>query len=407
MDENYEIQNEESTKGIDVNQWNFPLENGKNFKVNIWDFGGQEIYHSTHQFFLKKRSLYALVADTRKEDTDFFYWCNIVELLSDKSPLLIIKNEKKDRRRDINERQLRSQFENLKDTFSTKFATNRGLFDIIKNIKNYTNLLFHIGNPLPKKWVNVKNDLESKTKLNYISDKEYFDICERHGFISVDDKLQLSGYLHDLGVCLHFQQDPLLKKTVILNPEWGTEAVYRILDNDSVIENQGRFKRTDLRKIWDEDKYVNMHDELLQLMINFQLCYEIPFQKDSFITPQLLHETQPLYEWHDENNIILRYVFQFMHKGIITRFIVMMHPFISYDVEETIEGNLFPIENTWKVWKSGVVLNKSDKIEELEKTSEQIDNSTAEIIEHYDKREIKIRIAGKQKTLFLESLLTR
>ena len=80
------------------------MENGQPFRVNIWDFGGQEIYHATHQFFLTKRSLYVLVADTRKEDTDFYYWLNAVELLSDNSPLLIVKNEKQDRHREINER---------------------------------------------------------------------------------------------------------------------------------------------------------------------------------------------------------------------------------------------------------------------------------------------------------------
>jgi Miro-like protein. len=63
--------------------------------MNIWDFGGQEIYHATHQFFLTKRSLYILVADTRKEDTDFYYWLNVVELLSDNSPLLIVKMRNK------------------------------------------------------------------------------------------------------------------------------------------------------------------------------------------------------------------------------------------------------------------------------------------------------------------------
>ena len=36
--------------------------------MNIWDFGGQEIYYATHQFFLTKRSLYVLVIDNRKED---------------------------------------------------------------------------------------------------------------------------------------------------------------------------------------------------------------------------------------------------------------------------------------------------------------------------------------------------
>ena len=107
MDPDYELKERNpSTEGIDVFRWQFDLENGQPFFMNIWDFGGQEIYHATHQFFLTKRSLYVLVADARKENTDFNYWLDIVSLLSDNSPLLIIKNEKHDRMPDINESQL-------------------------------------------------------------------------------------------------------------------------------------------------------------------------------------------------------------------------------------------------------------------------------------------------------------
>jgi GTPase SAR1 family protein len=63
---------EKSTEGIEIVCWKFPFREGKDFVVNIWDFGGQEIYHATHQFFLTGRSLYILVADARREDTDFF-----------------------------------------------------------------------------------------------------------------------------------------------------------------------------------------------------------------------------------------------------------------------------------------------------------------------------------------------
>jgi internalin A len=111
---------EKSTEGIDIIEWHFSaesMEGRRDFRVNIWDFGGQEIYHATHQFFLTKRSLYALVADTRKEDTDFYYWLNVVELLSAASPLLIIKNEKQDRHREINESALRGEFGNIKERF--------------------------------------------------------------------------------------------------------------------------------------------------------------------------------------------------------------------------------------------------------------------------------------------------
>ena len=47
----YELQKENTTKGIDVLKIRFPIEHGKQFQINIWDFGGQEIYHATHQFF--------------------------------------------------------------------------------------------------------------------------------------------------------------------------------------------------------------------------------------------------------------------------------------------------------------------------------------------------------------------
>jgi len=218
---NYQLQEDEtSTEGIDVIQWHFPMENGQPFRVNIWDFGGQEIYHATHQFFLTKRSLYALVADTRKEDTDFYYWLNAVELLSDNSPLVIIKNEKQDRHREINERLLRGQFTNLKETLPTNLATNRGLSEILQEIKHYICQLPHIGAPLPKTWVKVREALE-KDSRNHISLEEYLDVCEKNDFTERKDSLQLSGYLHDLGVCLHFQEDSLLKMTVILKPKWA------------------------------------------------------------------------------------------------------------------------------------------------------------------------------------------
>ncbi len=92
---------------------------------------------------------------------------------------------------------------------------------------------------------------------------------------------------------LHFQEDPLFKKTVILKPKWGTDAVYKVLDNEEVIGNLGKFHRSDLANIWCEDEYATMHDELLRLMINFKLCYEIPRSQGKYIAPQLLSANQP------------------------------------------------------------------------------------------------------------------
>jgi internalin A len=357
---------EGSTEGIDVSQKVFSLE-ADFFRVNVWDFGGQEIYHATHQFFLTKRSVYVLVADTRKEDTDFYYWLNVAALLSDNSPLLILQNEKQDRKRDINEPILRSQFSNFKETLSTNLSNNRGLEQAIESIKHYIKKLPHFGTIIPKTWVEVRKTIEHDRR-NYISLEEYLIICEQHGFTQREDKLQLSQYLHDIGVFLHFQDDDLLNKILILDPNWGTDAVYRVLDNEIVKENRGQFTRSDITQIWSDKTYASMQGELLRLMCKFQLCYEISTRPGTYIAPQLLSEKQPEYSWDNTSNLVLRYTYEFMPKGILTRFIVALH--------ELIHEQLY-------VWKSGVILSKDD--------------TKAEVIEYYSKREIKLRISGTHR----------
>jgi len=364
---------EKSTKGIDVIPWSFETKDGQHFDVNIWDFGGQEIYHATHQFFLTRRSLYLLVADERKENTDFEYWLDAVDLLSDGSPLLIIKNERQDRSRQLDEARLRGRFTNLKETLPTNLADNRGLDQILAAVQHHLQQLEHIGTPLPKTWVNVRAALEEHP-ANYVSQDEYLQLCTDNGFERTEDALQLSGYLHDLGVFLHFQHDPVLKNRVILKPKWGTDAVYRVLDNSTVIANLGRFTSADLVTIWHEADYAPMRDELLQLMVNFELCYQIPNQQ-TYIAPQLLSNAQPTYDWDEHNNLILRYRYDFMPKGIISRFIVATH------------DRIVDVDGEQLVWRDGVVL---------------ADGTTrAEVIEDLRGREIRIRIVGGYKTELL------
>ncbi|CAD5955151.1 COR domain-containing protein [Planktothrix agardhii] len=370
---------DESTQGIDVQEWHFTMENGADFRVNIWDFGGQEIYHATHQFFLTKRSLYLLLADSRKEQPHLDYWLNVVELLSDNSPLLIIKNEVSDRPVQINESQLRGRFNNLKDTFATNLAKYRGgegLENIIESIKYQISELPHIGTQFPKTWIKIRTILEQDNR-NYISLDEYFNICDQNGVTqgqSGDGRLTLSQFLHDLGVILHFQDEKtsLLYKTIILNPKWGTDAVYKVLDNNRVKTNLGKFNESDVSEIWQDSQYNNMQGELLELMLKFKLCYRIKNSNDTYIAPQLLDSNPLQYQWNINDNLFLRYEYDFMPKGILTRFIVEMYR----DINEP------------NVWRSGVILKR--------------DNTLAEVIETYDRREIKIRLSGTNKRGLLE-----
>jgi internalin A len=59
-------------------------------------------------------------------------------------------------------------------------------------------------------------------------------------------------YFHDLGILLHFADNPLLRHHVILKPTWATNAVYRIFDNDAIKAKAGRFSRQDCGSIWQD-----------------------------------------------------------------------------------------------------------------------------------------------------------
>jgi GTPase SAR1 family protein len=367
---------EPMTKGIQVKKWNFPYSKDIPFQCNIWDFGGQEIMHSTHRYFLTKRSLYILVADNRKEDTDFYYWMNMLELLSGQSPVLIVLNEKFKYKKFVPENILKS-FKSIKNVFNVNLDDNTGLAALSKAIKKHLCALPHVGkDPIPKKWVRIRQDLESeKEKSNYITHSNYLNICRDNG---IDDKKKadyISDFLHDLGVALHFQKDRILRNILILNTRWATEAVYEILFDNKIIENGGEFDFGDLSRIWHESHYHDKHNELLQLMLNFELCYEIG-KTNKYIIPELLPEKpsadKDFDKYSKEKNILhFEYRYDFMPKGIISRLIVRMNKYI-YKKQQ---------------WKNGVILKHG--------------NSRAEIIENLDKRVLKIRLFGpnRQDTL--------
>lgn len=375
----------ESTKGIDIDPMTFPVpKENRDFNVNIWDFGGQEIYHNTHQFFLTKRSLYVLVADYRTEKHEINYWMQIVEMMGGGSPLLIVQNEKDNRIGDLNLAGLKSQYNEIyKDDFRIdlraiadgeyhKADSEKAFNQLQTEIQSKLLQLPHIGDALPKQWVVIRKEIEKlAAEKPHISEDDFYDLCAEHEITDNQKQRDLSQYFHDLGVFLHFQNEnkpTSLSEIVILQNTWATEAVYKVLDSTLVKDEQfGRFTYKDLKQIWQDSKWRSKAKELLELMMEFKLCYEIADTAE-YIAPQLLPAEQPAYPWDKTSNLQLRYRYGFMPKGIITRFIVKMHKYIA-------EGQTL-------VWKEGVILEYKD--------------AKAEVIETYRDNEIHIRVSGSQ-----------
>ena len=107
-----------------------------------------------------------------------------------------------------------------------------------------------------------------------------------------------------------------------------------------------------------------MRQELLRLMQRFELCYRLQGEGE-YIAPQLLSTLQPKYDWSEPGGITVRYEYDFMPKGVITRLIVSLHHLIT---------------NQRLVWRSGVIFERA--------------GTRAEVIEDYPRRKITVRVAG-------------
>jgi Leucine-rich repeat (LRR) protein/GTPase SAR1 family protein len=374
---------DDRTRGITIHPHTFTTRaknssENREFQLNVWDFGGQEMYHATHRFFLSRRSLYVLVADNRKDNTDFNYWLNIIELFAGKSPIIILLNEKDDVQRNINQSEMRSRYpESIKEVVKLNFKTAeetdpnkrqirlKKIYELINQIEHHAAHLPHIGEPVPAHWVDVKQAVENDER-NHLYRQQFDQICHQLEITADQDIDTLLGYFHDLGIVLNFADSPFLKDRVILKPEWATNAIYRLFDHDQIKAKVGRFTRTDCIELWQEKQYQYMHDVLIELMKNFHLVYQIT-NTENLVAPQMLPDNTPDYDWEESNNSLMQFRYDFfMPKGILWQFIVNLYRYI---------------ENHDWVWRNGVILKRG--------------NSRAEIIENLFERRIYIRLSGK------------
>jgi len=373
------------TKGIDIQA--LPIQNRQNkdkpFLMNVWDFGGQGYYHSTHQFFLTKRSLYVIVNNTRINKTDFNHWLQTVSLFSENSPVIIVENEVGAAKSELDLRGLQQHFDNILYVRAADISNtiDGRLQKLIADIKMDVQRLPHVGSELPKQWVKIREELaEVSTKEAHISDKDFYKICRKHQITKKDALQRLGDLFHDLGIFLHFRTDEVLKRTVILQNTWATKGVYEILDSELVRNQKGYFTIKQAETIWDNTEFEDMHHELVRLMTKFELCYRIPYTHEpiAYISPNLLPTEKPAYEWKNHQNLIIYYQYEFMPKGLLGRLIVRLHRHIK-DIQKM-------------AWRNGCVF--------------AYEGTEAQVVETYGHKKLEIRVRGKH-CVRLSSIIIR
>ena len=337
------------TQGIAITQWPVRLDGKETVRLHVWDFGGQEIMHSTHQFFLSQRSLYLLVIEGRQggEDADAEYWLQLVESFGGDSPVIVVLNKIKENAFDLNRRGLQGKYPAIREFVRTDCTDGTGLAELRAAIERETGRLKDLRVAFPASWIKIKELLSGMAERgeDYISFERYCALCAELGEKDPQSQEALAGHLHSLGIALNYRDDPRLHDMNVLSPHWVTNGIYRLLNWPVLEARRGVLRLDDLAAVLDPKAYPrDKHLFLLDLMRKFELCFEFPDDKQRrYLVPELLGKEEPAEAggFTPTECLNFQYHYNILPEGLLPRFIVRTHGLS---------------ENANVRWRTGVVL---------------------------------------------------
>jgi len=375
---------ESQTHGIRIRKMPFIMDDGDQVTAHLWDFGGQEMMHATHQFFLSQRSVYVLLLNSRNDD-QAEKWLKYAASFGGRSPVLVVLNKIDENPSfEVNRKTLREKYPQTIDFFRLSAAKDTGIPEFREALRRAIDHSDTRRTPFPKHWLAVKNHFSGMTD-DYIASAEYHRVCVEKGVLRPFSQDVLLQFLHDLGVVINFRN---LKnfETQILNPLWLTNGVYRIINSQIVgEETKGILRERDFDNVINDPRFASGNTSersfdypkdklqyIVRVMEEFELCFMLDARR--YVVPQLLPVQEPDFE---PTGAMLRFVLHFpdfMPDSIFPRLMVKLHTFIDGD----------------RRWRTGMVLHKPNVFSALSRV-------------RWDKEDQKILIdvCGEERRRFL------
>ncbi|WP_427872016.1 COR domain-containing protein [Flavobacterium sp. MMS24-S5] len=355
---------EPTTHGINKKSWNEIKNNfDENIKVNLWDFGGQHIQHSLHQFFLTEKVVYILLLDPRN-DSSAIYWLEQIEKLGKDSEILIVYNwkELKDKKSHNNKNfyELRKTYPTLREPFLLSCKNGDGFNEFKESLSQIILSRKDLLVQYPINWFKIKDELEKDVTIskNYIAYNEYDLICDNNEYYNEINRKNLLKQLDKIGSIVFFDK-PILEELQVLNPDWITTGAYSVITSEITRIKKGHLNSNDLKEIFKDEKYLFANKKvklkykakdfqfILALMSDYDLCVYNPFLKDEFLIPCAFEGEKPSeFERYKLDSKHYRFQFESAFEMLI------MYRFMARNISKCIQDGY---------WQSGIVLQDLNK----------------------------------------------
>jgi internalin A len=331
--------------------------------LQIWDFGGQDIYHGTHALFLRNPAIVMAVWADGKENADVYelggitfrnyplaYWIDVVrQQAAPQSPVLITQSQCD--RWEQESRSPPASTEALKalpiwQPLWVSAKERRGKHALEEALSNAVTWLRdpkRLGTPqigaarlrVQRRLEALRNaDLERppQQREHRLLDRGMFDtICAEEG--GVASTALLLEYLNANGTVIY--RSGLFNGQIVLDQAWALDAIYAVFERKRVYKELsrlgGRFTRPLLELLVWQDKSEEEQQLLLGMMRSCGMCFvyrDGSAGENEYIAPDLLPEKPAVARdlallWRDdlpEETAVFRY--SLLHGGMIRGVIV-------------------------------------------------------------------------------------
>ncbi|MEZ4921067.1 MAG: leucine-rich repeat domain-containing protein [Saprospiraceae bacterium] len=399
---------ENTTHGINIDEWEIPAsEIGASMRVNIWDFGGQEYYHGTHQIFLDSNSVYLLLWDKKynqngikntvvyfdnekvelpQEHFHYSYWLDNIRFHAtgttgvETPPVILVQNKidmDGGRPEVLDFTDLKDYNIELLTGISAMFARSnkREMRRFKYGFEIFKEDLLHIlkekaqqntgTTQLPDSWVQIRTmvrQLRSGTNVPksnvlkpFVKDNAWIDFadftkaCRKVSNNLSDEEIETLAYsLNKIGAVVWL---PEIDRKVYIDPSWLTEKMYRVL-NEQVRKKNGYFTDQDVEKVIANPKESQL---IINLMREWEIIFSLGEEKTHWVAPQYLPDDHPM-----EN------LFKIALTGLQDQFYMIKAPLFHYRKMLRrlifLYGNDQNIQNK-EFWKNGILfVTKENKL---------------------------------------------
>ena len=375
-----------STDGIDIGKLHYDckfvdreksVEETKKTKVevSIWDFAGQEIYYTTHQFFLSERAVYLLVWNISRseEESRVEYWLKSIYARAKNAPIIIVATHIDNPKctKDFIEDALTAiynkyigQFPSIKKVIGVSCSQFVGIDELDLWIQDIIRKQHFMGELIPKSFLELEKLVKEEAIKRVPPVVSWNEFCTMGKFFQIGyDLLPVaSSLLHDFGTLINFQKQKGLEDIVILHPQWLTNVMSTIITTKHSVIKNGVLQHSMLPQIWRAPDFPDyLHPTLIHLLEKFEVSYYLRSTREGnnihsgrSLIPSLLPEERPGsidQKWAHfpvvgELQYSRRYIFSFIPHGFISRMLVRVLHFA--------EPSVF--------WKYGMLVETSDDI---------------------------------------------